>query len=176
MYDPTSPSIMSTADSCSSTTYYCCTCFSENQNLAHNVPKVTYGRTSLTAAIRNESSKCFSRHFLDDYWLEFTHLTGLAPPNRVNSATSNHQASKDVCSHLISAPKDEKIFGTAKHTQTTARAKAAIRTSKDSLHKQELKRSNQRHHANPTKLRQWNLPLWYGIQRCIACSILKKTT
>ena len=50
-------------------------------------------------------------HFLEkryvdggDYWLELARLavkySGLALPNSVHSATSNNQASKDVCSHL----------------------------------------------------------------------------
>ena len=64
--------------------------------------------------------------------------SGLALPNRVISATPNHQARKDVCSQ-ISAQKDVTTFETAKHTQTTATAKAAVRTSRDSLHEQELK-------------------------------------
>ena len=79
-----------------------------------------------------------------DYRLELAHLpvkySGLALPNTVNSTTLNHQASKDVCSHLISALKDETTFETAKHTQTMATAKAAIQTSKDILHEWELKR------------------------------------
>ena len=79
-----------------------------------------------------------------DYRLELAHLPvkyyGLALPNTVNSATPNHQASKDVCSHLISALNDEPIFETAKHTQTMATAKATIRTSKNCLHEHELKR------------------------------------
>ena len=42
-----------------------------------------------------------------DYCLELAHLpvkySGLALPNTANSETLNHQSSKDVCSHLISA-------------------------------------------------------------------------
>ena len=57
--------------------------------------------------------------------------------NTANSATLNHQASKDVCSYLISALKDEVPFETANNTQTMAVAKAAIRTSRDSLHDQQ---------------------------------------
>ena len=60
--------------------------------------------------------------------------------NTANSATLNHQASKDVCSYLISALKDEVPFETANNTQTMAAAKAAIQTSRCSLHEQELKR------------------------------------
>jgi hypothetical protein len=63
-------------------------------------------------------------------------LSGLS----VNSATRNHHASKDVCSHLISALKEETTKKTSKHTQTMAAAKAAIRTCKENLHEQELMR------------------------------------
>ena len=46
-----------------------------------------------------------------DYTLKLAHLpvkySGIALPNTANSATPNHQASKDVCSHLISARNDE---------------------------------------------------------------------
>ena len=66
--------------------------------------------------------------------------SGLALPNTVNSATPTHQASKEACSHLISALKDETTFETAKHTQTMAETKAAIGTSRDRLHEKELKR------------------------------------
>ena len=66
--------------------------------------------------------------------------SGLPLPNTVNSAATNHQASKNVCSHLISALKDETTFETAPHTQTMTEAKTAIQTSKDSLHERELKR------------------------------------
>ena len=87
----------------------------------------------------------------------------------------------------ISALKGETTFETAEHTQTMAAAKAAIQKSRDSLHGQELKRitfqilaatkrtiltSHREVAANPTKLRQWNLPLRYGIQRCIASSLM----
>ena len=79
-----------------------------------------------------------------DYRLELAHLpvkySGLALPNTVNSATLNHQATKDACSHLISALKEETTFETAKYTQTMAAAKDAIRLSKDSLYERELKR------------------------------------
>ena len=79
-----------------------------------------------------------------DYRLELAHLPvkyyGLALPNTVNSATTSHQASKDVCSHLISALKDATNFETTKYTQTMAATKSAIRTSKDCLHEQEFKR------------------------------------
>ena len=51
-----------------------------------------------------------------DYRLELAHLpvkySGLALPNTVNSAMLNHQACKNVCSHLISALKDETTFET----------------------------------------------------------------
>ena len=74
---------------------------------------------------------------------ELAHLpvnyAGLALPSTVTSATLFHQASKDVCSHFISALKDETTFETAKHSQTMAAATAAIRTSRDSLHEHELK-------------------------------------
>ena len=66
--------------------------------------------------------------------------SGLVLPNTVNSATPNHQASIDVCSDLINALKDETTLEPAKHSQTMAAAKAAIRTSRDSLHEQGLKR------------------------------------
>ena len=66
--------------------------------------------------------------------------SGLALLNTVNAATPNHQTSNDVCSHLISALNDETAFEIAKHTQTMAAAKAAIRASKDCLHEQEFKR------------------------------------
>ena len=42
--------------------------------------------------------------------------------------------------NLISALKDDTTFKAAKHTQTMATAKAAIQTSKDSLHECVLKR------------------------------------
>ena len=78
-----------------------------------------------------------------DYRLELAHLPvkyyGLALPNTVNSATPSHQASNDVCSHLISALKDATNFETTKYTQTMAATKSAIRTSKACLHEQELK-------------------------------------
>ena len=61
--------------------------------------------------------------------------SGLALPNTVYATT---QASKGVCSHLISSLKDETNFETAKHTQTTAAEKQAIRISRDSLHEREL--------------------------------------
>ena len=61
--------------------------------------------------------------------------TGSTKP--VNSVKPNHQASKDVCSHLMSPLKDWTTFETAKHTRTMA---AAIRASKDCLNEQELKR------------------------------------
>ena len=69
-----------------------------------------------------------------------TKYSGLALPNTANSATLNHQASKDVCSHLTSALKDETTFETATHTRIMAAAKAAIRTAKDRRHEWELKR------------------------------------
>ena len=52
-----------------------------------------------------------------DYRLGLAHLpvkySGLALPNTVNSTTPNHQASKDDCSYLINALKDETTFETA---------------------------------------------------------------
>ena len=79
-----------------------------------------------------------------DCRLEFAHFpvkySGLALPTTVNSAALNHPASKDVCSHLTIALKDETTSEPVKHTQTMAAAKAAIRTSKDYLPEQELKR------------------------------------
>ena len=52
-----------------------------------------------------------------DYELELAHLpvkcSGLALPNTVNSAALNHQASKDVCSHLQCALKMRQL---ATHT------------------------------------------------------------
>ena len=78
-----------------------------------------------------------------DCRLEFAHFpvkySGLALPTTVNSAALNHQASKDVCSHL-SALKDETASEPVTYTHAMAAAKAAIRTSKDSLPEQELKR------------------------------------
>ena len=54
-----------------------------------------------------------------DHRLELAHFPvkyyGLALPDAVNSVTPNHQARKDVCSHLISALKDETTFETADH-------------------------------------------------------------
>ena len=126
----------------------------------------------------------------NDYQIELKHLpmkySGLALPNTADSTTLNHQASKDLCSHLISAVKDETTFETGKNTWIMAAAKAAIRTAKDILHEREHHRSNtstkQTQHSqkprnrqvatHPTKLQQWNLPLWNRIQRCIASSIL----
>ena len=67
--------------------------------------------------------------------------SGLALPTLVDTATPNHQASKDDCSHLISALTNETSFVmTAKHAQTMAAAKAPIQTSNDSLLEQEVKR------------------------------------
>ena len=43
-------------------------------------------------------------------------------------------------SHLITALKDTTTFEKAKHTQTMAAAKVAIRAFKDCLHEEELKR------------------------------------
>ena len=76
--------------------------------------------------------------------LEIAHLPaeyfGLTLPSTANSVTPNHQASKDACSHLFSALKDETTFETAKHNQTMAATNATSRTSKDRLHEQEPKR------------------------------------
>ena len=58
--------------------------------------------------------------------------SGLALPNTANSATPNDQASKDVCSAL----KDETTSACPNHGSSYA----AIRTTRDRLHKQELKR------------------------------------
>ena len=70
-----------------------------------------------------------------DSRLELAHLpvkySGPALTNSVYSAT---QASTEFCSHLISALKDETTIETAKPTQTMAAEKAAIRTSRVSLH------------------------------------------
>ena len=66
--------------------------------------------------------------------------SGPALRNTVNSATLNHQASKDVCSHIIIELKGKATFETAEHTQTMAAGRAAIRTSKSRLHERELKR------------------------------------
>ena len=87
-----------------------------------------------------------------DCRLEFAHFpvkySGLALPTTVNSAALNHQASKDVCSHLTIALKDETTSEPVKHTQTMAAAKAAIRTSKDSLPEQEIQyQQYQAHHS-----------------------------
>ena len=72
-----------------------------------------------------------------DCRLEFAHFpvkySGLALPTTVNSAALNHQASKDVCSHLSIALKDLSTSEPAKHTQTMAAAKATIQTSKEKL-------------------------------------------
>ena len=80
----------------------------------------------------------------DDSRLELAQIpvkyAGLALPNTVNSATPNHQTRKDVCTPLINTLKDETTYEAVKHAKTMAAAKAAIRTSRDSLHKQELKR------------------------------------
>ena len=58
------------------------------------------------------------------YRLELAHLpvkyAGLALPNTANSATLNHQACKDVCSHFISALKGKTTIETAKQTQAKA--------------------------------------------------------
>ena len=71
-----------------------------------------------------------------DYRLELAHLpvkyAGLALPSTIRCQVRN--ARKHVCSHLISTLKHETTFETAKHTQTMSAAKAAIRTSRDSLH------------------------------------------
>ena len=94
-----------------------------------------------------------------DYRLELAHLpvkySGLALPNTVKSATLNHQASKDVRSHLISALKDETTFETAKHTQAMATAKSAIRTSKDSLHEQEIPAATKRTIVRSQETGKW---------------------
>ena len=76
-------------------------------------------------------SHTFKRHILD--WLY---------QNTVNTATPNHYTQKHVCSHLISALENDTTFET--DTQTMAAAKAAIRTSIDWLHEQELKRITDR--------------------------------
>ena len=51
-----------------------------------------------------------------DHQQELAHrpvkYSGLALLNTVNAATPNHQATKDVCSHLIGALKDETTFET----------------------------------------------------------------
>ena len=99
------------------------------------------------------------------------------------------QANKGVCSHLISALKDETSFETAKHTQTTATAKAAIRTSRGSLHEQELKRitgpipaATKRNILRSQETGKWlQTPPSYVNGtclscRCIASSILENTT
>ena len=52
-----------------------------------------------------------------------------------DSATPNHEASKDVCSPSVHCEMRQPL-----HTQTMTATKAAIRTSRKSLHEQELKR------------------------------------
>ena len=123
-----------------------------------------------------------------DYRLELAHLpvkySGLALPN-----SQSHEASRNDFCHLISALNDETTFETAKQTQTMA-AKAAIRTTKDSLHEQELKRitapipgaakrttfskpRNRQVAANPSKLRYVNGTCLSDMEfRCIETSIL----
>ena len=118
----------------------------EWQYLQRTTPNIESCFDQLEKAIQEEFLPALFGEAIEDgdYRLELAHLpvkySGLALPNTVNSATPNHQASKDVCSHLISALKDETTFETANHTQTMATAKAAIRTSRDNLHEQELKR------------------------------------
>ena len=75
----------------------------------------------------------FGEAIVDDLLVNYS---GLALPNTV----TNHKASNDGCSHLISELKDETTFETAKHTPTMSAVKAVIRTYIDSLHEQELKR------------------------------------
>ena len=60
----------------------------------------------------------------------FLKYSVLALPNTHNSATPNHQASKDVCSHLLSALKDETSFETVQHPLIMAAAKQSSELAK----------------------------------------------
>ena len=118
----------------------------EWQYLQRTTPDIESCFAPLEMAIQGEFLPALFGETVDDgdYRLELAHLpvkySGMALPNPIKTAKQNHQASKDVCSHLISALNDESAFETAVHTQTMAAAKAAIQASKDCMHQQELKR------------------------------------
>ena len=101
-----------------------------------------------------------------DYRLELAHLPVKYLDWLYQTKSIPHKASKDVCSHLISALKDATTFGATKRTQTMAAAKAAIRT---------FKRTTDSIPAAPFSEGKWlQTPpsnVNDGIQRCIASSI-----